>query len=94
MGASLIMTHKLRFVQDSYTVCPMCMEEKEDDIHFILHCPVYHDLRLKYLAPFDSPSNVNTFQLLLRSVDESLINGLCTYSNQAFKRRKQYCDES
>ena len=72
----------------------MCMEEKEDDIHLILHCPVYHDLRLKYLAPFDSPPNVNTFQLLLRSVDESLINSLCTYSNQAFKRRKQYCDES
>ena len=34
---------------------------------------VYHDLRLKYLAPFDSSPNVNTFQLLLRSVDESLI---------------------
>ena len=34
---------------------------------------VYQDLRLKYLAPFDSSPNVNTFQLLLRGVDESLI---------------------
>ena len=93
MGVSLIMTHKLRFVQDSDTVCPMCMEEEEDEIHFILHCPVYHDLRSKYLAPCDSPPNVNTFKLLLRSVDESLINSLCTYLNQAFKRRKQYCEE-
>ena len=90
---SLIMTHKLRFVQDSDTVCPMCMEEEEDEIHFILHGPVYHDLRSKYLAPFDSPPNVNTFQLLLRSVDESLINSSCIYLNQAFKRRKQNCDE-
>ena len=64
MGVSLIMTHKLRFVKDSDTVCPMCMGEKEDEIHFILHCLVYHDLRSKYLAPFDSPPNVNTFQLL------------------------------
>ena len=92
MGVSLIMTHKLRFIQDNDTVCPMCMEEEEDEIHFILHCHVYHDLRLKYLAPLDSPPNVNTFQLLLRSVDESLIKSLCTYLNQAFKRREQYCN--
>ena len=93
MGVSLIMTHKLRFVQDSVIVCPMCMEEEEDEINFILHCPAYHDLPSKYLAPFDSPQNVNTFQLLLRSVDGSLIKKLCTYVNQAFKRRKQYCEE-
>ena len=99
MGVSLIMTHKLTFVQDSVTVCPMCMEEEEDEIHFIPHCPVYHDLRSKYLPPFDSPPNqalppnVNTVQLLLSSVNESLIDSLCTYLNQAFKRRKQYCDE-
>ena len=92
MGVSLIMTHKLKFIQDSHTVCPMCMEEEEDEIHFILHCPVYHDLRQKYLAPFDSPPNVNTFQSLLRSVDESLIKSLWTYLNQAFKRREQYCN--
>ena len=36
MGVSLIITHKLRFIQDSVTVCPMCMEEEEDEIHFIL----------------------------------------------------------
>ena len=93
MGVSLIMTHKPRFVQDSVTVCPMCMEEEEDEIHFILYCPVYHDLRSKYLAPFDSPPNVNTFQLLLSIVYESLIDSLCTYLNQAFKRRKQNCDQ-
>ena len=69
MGVSLNMTHKLRFIQASDTVCPMCMEEEEDEIHFILQCPVFHDLRLKYLAPFDSPPNVNKFQLLLRCVD-------------------------
>ena len=93
MGVSLIMTHKPRFVQDSVTICPMCMKEKEDEIHFILYCPVYHELRSKYFAPFESPPNVNTFQLLLRCVDERLINSLCTYLNQAYKRRKQYCDE-
>ena len=37
MGVSFIMTHKLRFILDSDTVCPMCMEEEEDEIHFILH---------------------------------------------------------
>ena len=47
------------------------------EMPFILHCHVDHDLRSKYLAPFDSAPSVNTFQLLLRSVDESLINSLC-----------------
>ena len=92
MGVSFIMTHKLRFILDSVTVCPMCMEEKEDEINLILHCQVYHDLRLKYIAPFDSPLNINIFQLLLRSVDKSLIKSLCTYLNKAFKRRTQYCN--
>ena len=31
----------------------------------------YHDIRLKYPAKFDNPTNINTFQLLLSSVDES-----------------------
>ena len=64
-----LMTHKLRFIQDGVTVCPMCMDEEEDEMHFILHCLVYHDLSSKYLVPFDSPPNVNTFKLLLLSVD-------------------------
>ena len=52
MGVSVILTHKYRFVNDKETVCPMCTEHEEDDIHFLLHCPVYHDLRVKYLSPF------------------------------------------
>ena len=55
----------------------MCMEKEEAEIQFIFNCPVYHDLRSKYLALFDSPPIVNTFQLFLRSVNESLINSLC-----------------
>ena len=44
MGVSLIMMHKISFVQGSVTVCPMCMEEEEEDeIYFIRHCLVYHD---------------------------------------------------
>ena len=30
MGVSFIMTHKLMFILDSDTVCPMCMEEEEE----------------------------------------------------------------
>ena len=92
IDVSHMMTHKLRFVQDSVTVCPMCMAEEEDEIPFILHCPVYHDSRSKYLAPFDSLPNMNTVYLLLRSVNGSLIKSLYKYLNQAFKRREQYCD--
>ena len=36
----------LRFVQDSVTVCLICIEEEGDEMHIIIPCPVYQDLRL------------------------------------------------
>ena len=60
-------------------VCPLCLEEEEDELHFLLQCPVYHDLRLKYLYPFDSPTTEETFQNLLATDDHCLIQGVSLY---------------
>ena len=78
MGVSVILTHKYRFVNDKETVCPMCTEH-EDDIHFLLHCTVYHDLRVKYLSPFHSPPNEIYFNSMLQMEDSNLITGLSLY---------------
>ena len=79
LGVSAILTHKYRFVNDKETMCPMCTEHEEDDINFILHCPVYHDLRVKYLSPFHSPPNEISFNSMLQMEDANMIAGLKLY---------------
>ena len=60
-GMSNIFTNKCRFLVDESFVCLLCIEEEEDEQHFVLQCPVDHDLRLKYLHPLDSPPTEETF---------------------------------
>ena len=33
------------------------VEHEEDEIHIFLQCPVYHDVRTRYLHPFTDPPN-------------------------------------
>ena len=42
-------------------------------------CPVYHDLRLKYLHPFNSPPTEETFQNVLATEDHCSIQGVSLY---------------
>ena len=94
MGVKLsaFLTHKYRFVNDKETVCPMCTEHEENDIHFLLHCPVYHDLRVKYLSPFHNPPNEISFNSMLQMEDSNMITGLSLYIYHSIQRRKTYCD--
>ena len=57
----------------------MCTEHEEDDIHFLLHSPVYHDLRVKYLSPFHSLPNEISFTSMLQMEDSNIITGLSLY---------------
>ena len=73
MGKSNIFTNKCTFLVDESFVCPLCIEEEEDELLFLLQCPVYHDRRLKYLHPFDSSPTKETFQNVLATEDQHLI---------------------
>ena len=86
MGMSNIFTNRI-LVDESF-VCPLCVEEEEGELHFLLQCPVYHDLRLKYLYPFDSPPTEETFQNVLATEDHCLIQGVGLYIYHAFQMRE------
>ena len=88
MGMSNIFTDKCRFLVDESFIWPLCIEEEENELHFLLQCPVYHDLRLKYLHPFDSPPTEKTFQNLLATEDHCLIQGVSLYIYHAFQMRE------
>ena len=51
MGVCCINSNQLRFANIQDNVCPLCMENEEDEI--LLQCPVYQDLRIRYLYPFN-----------------------------------------
>ena len=48
-------------------ICPVCKNDIEDEVHVILHCPVYSDLR-KTL--FDKAAQINTNFLNMGTIDK------------------------
>ena len=89
VGISDIFRHKYRY-NNAYTlVCPCCTEADEDEIHVLLQCPVYDDLRTKYLGKFKDPPNLDTFKKLLSSVDDNHIKQLTCLLYHIMKRRKE-----
>ena len=49
MGVSQINLHRYRFSTTDNTTCPFCANQQETEIHFVFQCPVYNQLRSKYL---------------------------------------------
>ena len=50
MGVSQINTHKYRYSKQLPTEvnCPFCENTPESEIHFLLQCPIYKNLRTGY----------------------------------------------
>ena len=54
MGVSQINTHKYRYSKLSEEVnCPFYENTPESEIHFLLHCPAYRNLRTRYLVKYN-----------------------------------------
>ena len=54
--------------------CPLCGEAKEDEVHFVLCCPMLDDIRKQFIPP----SSVNIlaflgFSLLLASTNQEIV---------------------
>ena len=70
-------------------LCRLCTDEAENEIHFMLQCPVYETLRQKYLPrKYYIFPNVNTFNIL-SSHSETVIHNVATYLYYAFKLRHE-----
>ena len=44
--------------------CPLCGEAKEDEVHFVLCCPMLDDIRKQFIPPPPPPSSVNILAFL------------------------------
>ena len=90
MGITDLFVHKYRYSAAPFTnICPLCMENVEDEIHFLLYCPATFDLRMRYLLPIvqieasDPPSNI------FSNDDTCAIRNTATYLFKAFQRRSE-----
>ena len=89
LGISDLYVHKNRYNCNSYpTVCPLCMEEDEDENHFLFYCPAFFDLRKIYILPHVREQTNNLFQSLFSTMEASVMRGVSNYLYQSFKRRR------
>ena len=80
------MFYQFESVELQDNVCPRCMENEEDEIHILLQCPVYQDLRIRYLYPFNEPDN-QFFIRIMSNDNSSYLQNLSLFLYHAFERR-------
>ena len=89
-GISDIAVHHNRYknVTDDALKCPLCKHANEDDVHFLLCCPAFSDLRQQFIPPkfYENPC-LFRMTLLLAKQNENVLKNLCIYVYKAFKRR-------
>ena len=92
-GVSDLKVHFFRYRQPlpADLLCNMCdLMCVENEVHFILCCPFYKDLRNTFIPAkfFHIPSSFH-LSILLASTNENLIKNLCLFIYFAFKAREK-----
>ena len=76
-------------------VCKLCtLNIVEDEIHFLIQCPVYQDIRDKYNISISCISNnEDLFVSLLNTNSTENIFNVTKYLNEAFEKRKELMND-
>jgi hypothetical protein len=84
LGVSKLNAHFLQFEttrnvrQDAY--CPFCPDCLETELHFLLVCHKYNDLRVKYIpVKYYKQPSLFKLSMLLSTESENLIMRLCSF---------------
>ena len=69
--------------------CPLCLSAVENEVHFVLCCPAFEDLRYEFIESkyFNNPCEFR-FALLLATQNERALKNLALFLYKAFSRRK------
>ena len=90
MGVTQLFVHKYRYTRDSdfnTYLCPACYERDENESHFLVECPVYDDLRNKFLR--NLPNVSVDVESLLKEQNPMVIRAVARYLYFAFQRREE-----
>ena len=78
-------------------ICKFCLNDEninvvEDECHFLLHCPLYSDIRSTYLNDFlhNIVIGTNTFKSIIYYDDAEKLSKLSAYISHAFALHSRY----
>ncbi len=83
-------------IDREYRYCYFCLKRNvcviEDEFHFVLVCPLYDELRLKYLMDIIGNQYVtlNLFYTMMSEYDRKSVIAIAKYMNDAFITRKTF----
>ena len=90
-GISGINTHYFRYRnhQANDLTCPLCKEDTENEMHFVLCCPFYNHVRQEFIPEkyYRYPCAFR-LTLLLATTHENTVRRLSIYLYKAFKIRE------
>lgn len=91
----LIESGRHRNIPRQLRTCPVCRNDIEDEYHFILVCPLYYDLRYKYIKSYFR-LNPSVFKLinLLSSTNTKDLSNLGKFVHHANILRANYLVEN
>jgi len=93
-GMSELFVHNLRYRQHCVTdlLCPLCKGSVDNEVHFVLCCPMLNDLRTQ-LIPQKYVSCPSMFRLCIpmSSTNERINKRIAMYLYKAFKIRNTIC---
>ena len=89
-GVSELSVHYYRYRShvEKDLKCPLCGEAKEDEVHFVLCCPMLDDIRKQFIPPkcCKHPC-LFRLSLLLASTNQEIVRKLSIFLYKAFKIR-------
>ena len=79
---------KGRHLRRNFRLCPFCHNVIECEFHFFMVCPLYKELRLKYIPQkmYMYP-NLNTFYILMASTDMAIVRNISMFIYYASRKR-------
>ena len=89
-GVSAINVHHLRYktFNQNQLFCPFCKTLEENELHFVLYCPMYNTLRERYIPQkFCRNPTMQKLSLLLSSRHSETAENLSRFIYYALKKR-------
>ena len=87
LGVSGLRTHQAFGGDDTH--CPFCINQVEDEAHFLLECSIYQDLREKYIERYIQYINSRSFIFLIDGRGYIKTKNTAMFIHYALKRRLQ-----
>ena len=90
LGVSPFNAHKNRYAHEEISQhCPFCVGCREDEVHVVMHCPMYADLRNRYISLQNACDAQRQVVLLLKCKDEETTVRLAKFLYLAWRRRTE-----